>query len=316
MNGKSMGMLVAAVLCGLGAMYGTTKLISKGKTDPVVEMQDVLVSARDLKVEEMIKPEVVKVVRMAKTAVPAGAFSSSKDVEDRWAQVGILEGEPIIDRKLAARGTPPGLVARIPRGMRAFAIEVNEQSGVSGFILPDHRVDVVQIEPGSNGQPEADTVLQDVLVLASGQVFTRPDDRSIQSRTVTVAVTPEQVDTLVSARSRGTLTLALRGLNDHVHSSNRKEKKEKQIEQEKLKKDSEPKPEVVVVKAPEPVPPPLPPPPPAAPKLPPPPPPRYVTVYRGHDNMRRVRIDLPPDLNPDEFAAPAETTAATADPKN
>ena len=87
--------------------------------------------------------------------------------------------------------------------MRAFAIEVNEQTGVSGFVLPDHRVDVVQIETGSNGQPEAETVLQDVLVLASGQVFTRPDDRSIQSRTVTLAVTPEQVDTLVSARSRG-----------------------------------------------------------------------------------------------------------------
>ena len=158
----------------------------------------------------------VKVVRMPKTAVPAGALTSAKDAEDRWAQVAILEGEPIVDRKLAARGTPPGLVARIPTGMRAFAIEVNEQSGVSGFVLPGHRVDVVQMESGSNGHTEAEAVLQDVLVLASGQVFTRPDDRSLQSRTVTLAVTPDQVDSLVSAKSRGSLTLSLRGLNDHV----------------------------------------------------------------------------------------------------
>lgn len=301
MNGRSMGMLIAAVLCGLGAMYGTTKLISKDKTAvQVVEMQDVLVSARDLKVEEMIKPDVVKVVRMPRAGVPVGAFTSVKDVEDRWAQVAILEGEPIVDRKLAARGTPPGLVARIPTGMRAFAIEVNEQTGVSGFVLPGHRVDVVQMESGNNGRPEAEAVLQDVLVLASGQVFTRPDDRSLQSRTVTLAVSPDQVEALVSAKSRGSLTLSLRGLNDHLRlvSSRRKAPAP---EPETPKKDPEPKAEVVTVKTPEP--------PPAVPTapIPPPPPPvaRFVTVYRGLDNMRRIRIDLPPDVNPDEFPAPA-----------
>ena len=107
------------------------------------------------------------------------------------------------------------MVARIPKGMRAFAIEVNEHTGVSGFILPDHRVDVVQPESGPNSTSEAETILQDVLVLASGQVFTRPEDRSIQSRTVTLAVTPEQVDILVAASAKGSLSLSLRGLNDH-----------------------------------------------------------------------------------------------------
>jgi hypothetical protein len=41
-----------------------------------------------------------------------------------------------------------------------------------------------------------------------------------------------------------------------------------------------------------------------------------VTLYRGLDNMRRVRIDQPADLSPDELGAPAAsattTTAATA----
>ncbi len=213
---KSVGMLGLALLCGLGAMYGTIKLISKDKA-PAAEKQDVLVAVRDLKIEEVIKPDLVRVVQMDKSAVPMGAFSSIKDVEDRWVQVATLEGEPLVDRKLAAKGSPPGLISRIPKGMRAFAIDVNEQSGVSGFVLPDHRVDVVQIEQGPPGQTQAEAVLQDVLVLASGQTFTRPEDRAIQARTVTLAVTPEQVDILVAAKQKGSLTLALRGVNDHEH---------------------------------------------------------------------------------------------------
>ena len=291
MNGKSLGMLGLAVVCGLGAMIASNKFLAKDKSSSTVEMQDVLVAARDLKIEEVIKPDVVKVTRMAKTAVPSGAFTSSKDVEDRWVLIGVLEGEPIIDRKLAPRGSPPGLVSRIPKGMRAFAIEVNEQTGVSGFVLPDHRVDVVQIEASVNGRPpEADTVLQDVLVLASGQTFTRPDDRSIQARTVTLALKPEQVDTLVAARSRGPLTLSLRGLNDHVQAPAKKKviipPPERKVEQ-------------LVVKAPEP-------PPPVVASPPPPPPSRFVTIYRGIDNMRRYALGQPPDLGLDALSDDSE----------
>src|SRR5207249_4334204 len=146
------------------------------------------------------KGDKVKVASFPKGNVPAGSFTDLKDLEGRWVQIKMLAGEPIVDAKLGPKGSSPGLISRIPAGMRAFAVEVNEQTGVSGFILPDHRVDVVQMQPSTNnGQPEAETVLQDVLVLASGQTFTRPEDRSIQSRTVTLAVTPEQVDILVSA---------------------------------------------------------------------------------------------------------------------
>ena len=253
MNGKTLAMLGVAIVCGLGAMYGTNKLLANNKGAVAVTMQDVLVAAKDLKVEEMVKADSVKVVKMAKTAVPAGAFSSIKDVEDRWVQYALLEGEPLIDRKLAARGSPPGLIARIPKGMRAFAVEVNEQSGVSGFVLPDHRVDVVhQMDPNPQGKIEAETVLQDVLVLASGQTFNRPEDRSIQSRTVTLAVTPEQVDVLVAAKARGALTLSLRGLNDHVQTPPRP-KELPPVKEPPPVTDDEPV--LVALKPPEPLPP-------------------------------------------------------------
>ncbi len=287
---KSLGMLGLALLCGLGAMYGTLKLIAKDKA-PVVEKQDVLVAVRDMKIEEVIKPELVKVVQMDKSAVPMGSFSSIKDVEDRWVQVATLEGEALVDRKLAAKGSPPGLISRIPKGMRAYAIDVNEQSGVSGFVLPDHRVDVVQIEQGPPGQMQAEAVLQDVLVLASGQTFTRPDDRSIQARTVTLAVTPEQVETLVAAKQRGSLTLSLRGVNDHEQTALRKK-----APKEKEKETPAPVKELALAAPVEPPPPP--PAPPATPK-----PARHVAIYRGGPgNVQHVRLDDPNDPAADPFA--------------
>ncbi|HKM54082.1 MAG TPA: Flp pilus assembly protein CpaB, partial [Isosphaeraceae bacterium] len=215
MNGKSIIMLVLAVVLGLGAMVAT-KIFMKRPAAPVEETQEILVAARDFKEEETLKPDMVTSVRMNKKSVPVGAFTSFKEVEERWVKTTMLEGDPIVDKKLGPKGSPPGLVANIPPGMRAFAVEVSEQSGVSGFILPGHRVDVIRFEPGEKAQQHAETILQNIQVLAAGQVFTRPEEKALQNRTVTLAVTPEQVDILVAARAKGPLSLSLRGVNDHA----------------------------------------------------------------------------------------------------
>jgi pilus assembly protein CpaB len=216
MNSKTTIMLVLAILCGLGAMYGTSQLLSKEHKETPVIMEDLVVAARNLKVDELVKPELVKTIKVAKDAIPPGSLSKVKDAVDRFVQLPILADEPVLDAKLAPRGTVAGLVARIPNGMRAFAIEVNETTGVSGFVLPGHRVDVVQSLPAAgSSQPQAEIILQNVLVLATGQIFNRPEDKSILARTVTLAVTPDQVETLVASRARGPLALSLRGVNDN-----------------------------------------------------------------------------------------------------
>ncbi len=213
MNSRSLMMLGLAMVFGLCAMFVTRQMIGQEAPRPQEEAQDVLVAARDLKEEEVLKADAVKTVRMPKSAVPVGAFTTAKDVEERWVKTALLEGDVVIEKKLGPKGTPPGLVANIPRGMRAFAIDVTEQSGVSGFILPGHRVDVIRFDPDRHGT-RGESILQNILVLAAGQVFTRAEERSLSTRTVTLAVTPEQVDVLAAARARGSLALSLRGVND------------------------------------------------------------------------------------------------------
>ena len=89
-------MLVLAVFLGLGAMLVTRHLMSKPAAEE--ESQEILIAARDFKEEEILKPDMVKTARTSKSAVPVGAFSSSKDVEERWVKTTMLEGDPIVDK--------------------------------------------------------------------------------------------------------------------------------------------------------------------------------------------------------------------------
>jgi Flp pilus assembly protein CpaB len=206
MNFRATRLLVLSLFGGLGAMYGTTKLQPRNQDQPGVEMQDVVVAARDLKIEEVIKPDLTRVVRMPKDAVPNGSYSHVKDVEDRSVKFRMLEGEPIVDMRLARRGVPPGLlVSQIPKGMRAFAIDVNQ------FVLPGKRVDVTQVVPTSDGTMRVEELLRDVLVLATGQDYKRPNDPSVKWRSVTFAVTTDQADVLIAARGRDPWSLRVRG---------------------------------------------------------------------------------------------------------
>lgn len=285
MSGRSGVMILVAIICGLGAMYGAQKMLSKDVQEP--QYQEVLAASRNLNVEEVLEPDMVKVVKVRIDNVPAGAFESYKGVAERWVRIPILAGEPIVDAKLAPKGAPTGILARIPDGMMAYAIEVNEQSGVSGFVLPENRVDVILSRDRSRSrtattsinQPSAETILENALVLASGTAVTRSDDPSIQARTVTLALTPEAINTLVAARSEGSLILALRG-----HKSGSEMRIVKRV-------DLEPEPEPV----PEPAEPPPPPPvvvatPPEPEPIPEPEPARtQLLIFHGYRTVERIQ---------------------------
>ena len=51
--------------------------------------------------------------------------------------------EPVLEGRLAARGSGLGLAPIIPVGMRAVTVRVNDVTGIAGFVLPGMRVDVL-----------------------------------------------------------------------------------------------------------------------------------------------------------------------------
>ena len=117
---------------------------------------------------------------------------------------------------------------RIPAGMVAVAVQTPiESTGVAGLLLPGHRVDVVvtwenQIfdrfnSTNSENEPRSIVLLENVEILAvDTQLIPRDDsaENKEMSRSVTLIVTKEMLPQVTQAVGIGTITLALRGIDD------------------------------------------------------------------------------------------------------
>src|SRR5512135_2686088 len=141
--------LVVAVFFGLIAAYGIYNFLSsqQKETDTLrAANQDIVVAAQDIPPgttlnDEAIKKGLIKTTPWPKSSIPAGAYSSPQQVIGKVNRVKILANEPILESRLAGEGA--GLTVRLDPGKRALALRVDEIVGVSGFIVPDDRVDVI-----------------------------------------------------------------------------------------------------------------------------------------------------------------------------
>ncbi len=146
------------------------------------------------------------------------------------ARHGIIKGTPITKQAVFKSNNPGFLAGALDPNMRAMAIAINAQSGAAGFILPGDRVDVIliqdvgkktrELKSGNSGTSKeflshvAETILQNVRVLASDQKISGFDKKAKVAKTVTLEVTRKQAETLALAGSMGKLSLALRSFSD------------------------------------------------------------------------------------------------------
>lgn len=134
------------------------------------------------------------------------------------ARAPFISGEPIARDKLVKSGEGGVLAAILPSGKRAVSISIDPESAVSGFILPDDRVDVVlthSIDSGRDKQQVSETILRNVRVLAVGQALESPDGEKVASgSTATLELMPSQVETMALAHAMGPISLSLRSLED------------------------------------------------------------------------------------------------------
>jgi pilus assembly protein CpaB len=186
---------------------------------PGVASNKVVVAAVDIEPGSKINAEMLSTLDWPSSAMPPGAFKDVKELQDRILKLGVLRGEPLLDRKLAPAGTLGGLSAVIAEGKRAMTVRVNDVVGVAGFALPGNYVDVMvnaQQDQGPNVQGKAisKTVLERVLVLAVAQEAGRDDTKPKVVSAVTLELSPQDAEKLDLARSVGTLSLVLRNQVD------------------------------------------------------------------------------------------------------
>lgn len=210
--------LVFALVVSAVFYQMTSKAGSAPKHAEVSDLKDVVIAARPLPVGLTVKAADLKVVKMPAQAFPKGAFSKPEDVLDRPVVSTILAEEPLIDGRLAQRGSGVGLAPVIPVGMRAVTVRVNDVVGVAGFVLPGMRVDVlITGHPPGNPTMVTKTVLQNILVLSAGQnLQTDATGKPVDAPNVTVLVTPQQAELLTLAGNEGRIQLVLRNGGDQT----------------------------------------------------------------------------------------------------
>ncbi len=211
------GIVVAILAVVVTRLYIGAAL--RGAQEPDSAFTRIAVVARDLPGGSVLSPSELRFVRWPKESVPAGAFDTvdaifkgAKSANERVSLVAMTAGEPLLRNKVSGLGARPILSSMVADGMRAVSIKIDDVSGVSGFILPGNRVDVILTRHiGNNaGNLVSDVILQNIKVLGIDQLASTESDKPVVGRTATVEVTPEQASKLVLAQQAGTLSLALR----------------------------------------------------------------------------------------------------------
>ena len=210
-----LGMSVVLALVVAAIFYQMTSSAA-GRKAPS-EMRDLVSAAEPLSLGVSIKPNQLKIIKVPAEMFPKNGFSKVEEVIDRPVISSILADEPILEGRLAPRGSGVGLAPIIPSGMRAVAVRVNEVVGVAGFVLPGMRVDVLvtgRPPTGTTGSVTT-TVLQNITVLSANQQI-QPDGRgqAIAATVVSLLVTPDQAETLTLAGNEGRIQLVLRNAVD------------------------------------------------------------------------------------------------------
>ncbi|HEY0843234.1 Flp pilus assembly protein CpaB [Methylotenera sp.] len=217
-NPRAFLMIVVSVGIGLGAVVLASRWISQQAA--TVASSKVVVAAINIDLGTPLTPQMLKLADWPRGSVPVGAADDIKTLDARVVKTSLLQGEPVLESKLAPLGATGGLSAVIAEGNRAMTVRVNDVVGVAGFALPGNYVDIVvntedeSVKAENVNKSISKIVLEHIMVLAVAQEQNRDETKPKVVNAVTLEVTPAQAEKLDLARSVGTLSLVLRNQID------------------------------------------------------------------------------------------------------
>ena len=195
-----------------------------------------VVAVRDVGEMETLDDSMVEMKEYPSNFMQPGVALSIEDVVGLVALAPITKGEQVLRTKVTRPGPMTGLSLQVTPKRRALTIPIDEMRGVAKLLKPGDRVDIIaalDIRDGAVQRREIKTLMQDVLILAtgikvvnelprvfeeiSGESFIRNIRPATNFNTITVEAAPKDVQDLVYvlSTSPGSLFLSLRHPNDH-----------------------------------------------------------------------------------------------------
>ena len=194
---------------------------------PPLATVDVLVAKADLNIGQTVSDK--DIGWQMWPAASAGNFIKKADRPDAMKEFAgaivrspVVAGEPIRDNKVVTGKNLGYMAVVLPKGMRAVAMDVAADTSAGGFVLPNDHVDIVLTRRDKAAEKVtgvetyvSDTILRNVQVLAVDQTVEEKDGQKVVvGKTVTVALDPQQAETLARSRQLGSLSLTLRSILD------------------------------------------------------------------------------------------------------
>jgi len=214
----------AAVYMAKGYMSKTEAALQqelqiKAKTGGLVE---VFVVNKPKAYGEPLTKEDVQKIYWPKNALPEGIFIEDAKLfpedlkEPRYVLRDMEKFEPVLAIKVTEPGVQAGLNGEIEKGMRAFAIKVE----AADFLQPGDRVDIYWTGGAAGVEGDLTRLIENGLKIIAVDRNQKKgvSDGQITNRTMTVAVTPEQVARLAQAQATGRLVTSLVGIGDNAES--------------------------------------------------------------------------------------------------
>ncbi|KEO54038.1 Flp pilus assembly protein CpaB [Thioclava pacifica] len=226
------GLAVVAVIMAQGqiAQFQAERdhLVAMQKNAP--RLANVVVVKKPLKYGERFTAQDLAVIKVQASALPQGTFTQivakagtpeaekavfiEGETRPRATMRSLAANEYLLSQRVTKPGTDAGILASLQSNRRAFTIQVNVASGVSGFLRPGDTVDVYW-SGAINDEPVTKLIESNLKLIAIDQ--NADPDRTAETqiaRTVTAEVSPEQVAALTLAQNTGRLTLSLVGAHD------------------------------------------------------------------------------------------------------
>jgi pilus assembly protein CpaB len=178
---------------------------------------DVIVASDVIPIGTRLAAGHLKAISWPADAQPDGALHDAAQAVGRIALVTLQKNQPVVQSQLTSESA--GLLPLlITEGMRGMSVRVDQVTGVSGFVTPNSRVDVLvagTVEGAEAGAGQRSKLfLQNIKVLAIGPTIEMKDDKPVEVPTVTLLVTPADAEKLTLATRQEPVRLALRNYRD------------------------------------------------------------------------------------------------------
>jgi len=233
MKSKVLILVLALVMGAVATFFAINYLNSATRRlEADAEPVEVLVAAEDIprgmSAEELIEKKLIVTEEIPRMYVSSGAVSSVGSIEGQVVSSPLSKGEQVTLTRFQY-SAQAGLSYGVPEGFVAVAIPSDAVKGVAGLLKPNDTVMVAAtFKPGPNGEEALTKVLlPKARVLAVGtSVGAEAQDEEIKTTgvlggnsssndeekiasTVTLALTPADLEKLIYAEEQGSVWLAL-----------------------------------------------------------------------------------------------------------